>query len=251
MSNWSCSFILLYTQYIISFGYILSLTHKKILTHKKMFQPVRHINLVGIMWQCSQSETLTLTYHPSCMEQTGRTTNVREEPRPPSPPTPRLFLDDLERWSDSGKYVPCSSTRWQFETYPHNNATRLSIISTSRHKQHSYLMHNQLALMLGYLDLDYWLTNIKPTSTWNQNRIAAYLLNLHVDVVQELMGLKSDVLLQTTFGTQTLRGWAVRVHHEHGHSKSGRRRYEEACDALRMKPYITEDFINYGESNIP
>jgi len=112
-------------------------------------------------------------------------------------------------------------------------------------------MHNQLALMLGYLDLDYWLTNIKLTSTWNQNRIAAYLLNLCVDVVQELMGLKSDVLLQTTFGTQTLREWAVRVHHEHGHSKSGHRRYKEACDALRMKPYIKEDFINYGESNIP
>jgi hypothetical protein len=107
-------------------------------------------------------------------------------------------------------------------------------------------IHHKLALMLGYLDLDYWLSPLKQTTLWNQNRIARYLERLRSDVVLELKDVTDDELHDPTFGTNVLREWAVRVKAEHGHSKTGRKEYETSC-ARDGGTLYEEDFILYGE----
>jgi len=92
------------------------------------------------------------------------------------------------------------------------------------------------------------LTPIKPTTTWNRNRIARYLWNLREDVVEELKGVTGSALLDPTFSTDVLREWAIRAHNQYGHSQTGRKEYLESCATLGTTLYAA-DFVNYGERN--
>lgn len=156
---------------------------------------------------------------------------------------------DFARWSDNGQDVPASNMRWKFSSHNHHHGSSciwFSVDFNTSEPTRTFHIHDNLALVLGYLDTDYWLSPIKQTTTWNRNRIARYLQNLREDVVQELDAVTRSVMLDPTFGTNVLREWAIRVHDRCGHSHTGRKEYLESCARLGMTPY-TADFINYGE----
>lgn len=140
--------------------------------------------------------------------------------------------------------------RWKFESHPQYFTLHLSVINDAEHQEHAFDIHRNLALILGYLDLDYWLTPIKNTTRWNQNRISLYLRRLREDAIVELRSVKRTVLLDPTFKTNALREWAVRVSAGYGHSQTGRRQYLESCMQRSVVPYEEEDFINYSKSNV-
>lgn len=156
---------------------------------------------------------------------------------------------DFVRWADDGHDVPASDMQWTFSSHHHDHESpciRFSVHANSSEPTHTFHIHNNLALVLAYLDTDYWLSPIKQTTTWNQNRIARYLESLRDGVVEELEVVTGSVMLDPTFSTDVLREWAIRVHDRCGHSQTGRKEYLESCVRLGTTPY-TADFINYGE----
>jgi hypothetical protein len=159
--------------------------------------------------------------------------------------------EDFVRWSENGQDVPTSDMQWEFSSPRHHHhgspCVRFSVHHNTSEPSHTFHIHKNLALALGYLDADYWLSPIKPTTPWNRNRIARYLWNLREDVVKELEGVTGNATLDPTFSTDVLREWAIRVHDRYGHSQTGRKEYLESCARLGTTPYIA-DFINYGES---
>jgi len=166
-------------------------------------------------------------------------------------PSRLIICNDSERWSNNGIDVPPSNTRWIFQQYPQlsDGSSNLAFTVTydTGAPERTFQIHNNLALMLRYLDLDYWITPLKPTTAWNRNRIGRYLRRLRDDVILELVDIKEDVLRDPTFGTDVLREWAVRVHHEYGHSGTGRKAYQEYCAQYKCDPY-QDDFIYFGEN---
>jgi hypothetical protein len=167
-----------------------------------------------------------------------------------SPPS-WLTSFDLERWSNNGlEAPPTSRMRWEFENRQRPcepSSLTFSVIYATGGPTHTFHIHRNLMLMLGYLDLDYWLSPMKVMTVWNRNRISRYLQRLREDVVVELTGVEANVLEDSTFGTNALREWAVRVHGGYGHSQTGRKEYQESCKRRGVTPY-DEDFINYGKS---
>jgi hypothetical protein len=157
---------------------------------------------------------------------------------------------DFLRWSDNGQDAPASDMQWKFSSPRHHHAPwiRLSVHYNTSDQTHTFNIHNNLALLLAYLDTDYWLTPIKPTTTWNRNRIARYLRNLREDVVEELKGVTGSAMLDPAFSTDVLREWAIRAHDRYGHSQTGRKEYLESCARLGTTPYAA-DFVHYGERN--
>jgi hypothetical protein len=162
--------------------------------------------------------------------------------------------DDLQRWSDDPASMPPSRMRWLFggEGCWNTDSVRFLVVDMTGRDMHAVLVHRNLALILAYLDLDYWLTpTAQDTTAWNQKRIEHYLRHVRDDVVAELVAADAVTLLRSSFGPTTLIQWAVRVCHTFGHSQTGRNRYRDFCTTNRQSPY-DEQFINYGEiTNLP
>jgi hypothetical protein len=166
---------------------------------------------------------------------------------------PLLSRPDSDRWTNDGANDSPSPMRWEFQSYRQDDLAistiKFHVVYENGEPTHTLHIHPNMAVMLGYLDLDYWLSGIKQTTLWNQNRISRYLRCLREDVVLELMGTSNAVLRDPAFGTSVLREWAVRVWYRYGHSQTGRRAYEESC-ARSQLPMYDEHFINYGEINV-
>jgi hypothetical protein len=162
--------------------------------------------------------------------------------------------DDLQRWSNDPASMPRSRTRWLFggEGCWNTGSIRFLVVDMTGYNICSVVVHQNLALILAYLDLDYWLTPIAQDMTaWNQKRIEHYLRLVRDDVVTELAAADGVTLLQSSFGPTALRQWAVRVRHTFGHSQTGRSQYRDFCTAKGHSPY-DEQYINYGEiTNLP
>jgi hypothetical protein len=158
--------------------------------------------------------------------------------------------DDVDRWPNDSSPPPRTAARWLFVTEEgHKKSTIVGflVIDHTEHEICSMAVHQDLALMLAYLDLDYWSSPTKDTSSWNQARIEAYLHHVREDMLKELMAADRAALVQTTFGTAVLRQWAIRVYHGYGHSSTGHGLYMEFCMENGYNPY-DEEFINYSKN---
>lgn len=159
--------------------------------------------------------------------------------------------DDDLRWPNHTNQLPQRfPTIWIFGGKEDFSACspRFSAIDDAGQTLCDLRVHQNLALALAYLDIDYWTTNQNPTSPWNRMRIQGYLLRLREDVVKEMMAADPLKLLHCSFETSVLRQWAIRVYHKFGHSVTGRNAYIEFCTSNRCNLY-GDDFINYGENN--
>lgn len=150
--------------------------------------------------------------------------------------------NDWDRWSNNSEDIPSSYRTWEFA---YQSQLTMLVVADGQ-KTQTFQIHNSLGLMLAYLDLDFWLSPLKQTPLWNRDRICRYLQCLRHDVVDELMVTATHTLSDPCFGTSTLREWAARVHAKCGHSKTGRKEYEESCKKRRLTPY-GEDFVDFGK----
>jgi hypothetical protein len=164
-----------------------------------------------------------------------------------------LAVRDRDRWSDNRNIIPISSMRWSFVSSNCSHCASPSCLSitisyANGQRQNGFHIHNNLALMLAYLDLDYWLTPLKPIKPSNRNRITRYLERLREDVILELTNVPEDVRRDPCFGPKVLQEWAVRVHDEYGHSNTGRKLYLTFCEKRGESPYHA-DFLNFGKKH--
>jgi hypothetical protein len=170
-----------------------------------------------------------------------------------TPPTLHMTLSkmDWQRWSDDASSVAPSPTRWLFvgRLSQNTNPIRFLVVDNTERQKLDVYVHLNLALMLTYLDLDYWASSVVGASSLIQTCIEHYLLSVRGDVEKELMTADSATLLEQSFGTSTLREWASRVYHNYGHSKKGRDMYHRHCVVNGVIPY-KEEFINYGENHL-
>jgi hypothetical protein len=141
--------------------------------------------------------------------------------------------DDLQRWLNDPLPTPPSQTRWLFAggECRQSASVRFMVIDITGHEICAIRVHRNLAMILAYLDLQYWKSerSAQESSSWNNNRIKHYLGRVREDVVTELLGEDSTALICSSFGTTAMREWAVMVHHVCGHSRSGRNQYEDLC----------------------
>ena len=158
--------------------------------------------------------------------------------------------DDDSRWPNNANQLPQRlPTIWFFgEEDLSIGYLRFSAVDCAGQEICTLHLHLNLALALAYLDIDYWTTNQKQTSSWNQMRIQGYLLRVREDVVKEMMAADAPKLLHSSFETDVLRQWAIRVHYGCGHSFTGRKAYSDFCALNRINLY-DDDFINYGEGD--
>jgi len=100
------------------------------------------------------------------------------------------MYDDAFRWPNDTDQLPRRfPTIWIFggeEDFP-IGYLRFSVIDHAGRELCALRVHRNLALVLAYLDIDYWTTNLNQISPWNRMRIQGYLLRLREDVVKEMM----------------------------------------------------------------
>jgi hypothetical protein len=158
---------------------------------------------------------------------------------------------DWQRWSDDASPVAPSPTQWLFmgQLSQNTNPIRFLVVLHMEHHQLDVFVHLNLALMLTYLDLDYWASSTVGASPSIKTCIEHYLLSVQGDVEKELMAADSATLLERSFGTSTLPAWACRVYHNYGHSQKGRDMYLKHCVTNGVIPY-KQEFINYGENHL-
>lgn len=157
---------------------------------------------------------------------------------------------DFLRWCYPSHGGSISKNRWAFELKQDRRNQQLwfyIIIDsiTTKEEAQACLIHQDHALILAYLDLNYW-SKFSQMPNWNRNRLVSYLGQMREDVVRELMGMDRRMLPNVGYRPSTLREWAVRVRRGHGHSQTGRNEYYEYCKKKGVRPY-DEDYLSYGE----
>jgi hypothetical protein len=153
---------------------------------------------------------------------------------------------DFHYWSNDTSHVPIDNKRWLFSRnidFPSD--VRFFIFDCpSETVQHRFQLNGNLAIILAYLDLDYFST-FQSGASPNGYRLARYLGKLRDEVVKELTIKDTTQLLDPAFIADCLQHYAIREGRGFGHSSTGRRKYDTYCVEKGLVPY-TDDPTKYG-----
>jgi hypothetical protein len=172
-----------------------------------------------------------------------------------------IIEQDCNRWSNDFSEAKMSPWLWLFEVTPTKEYSSITPASSgsqsilwrftplcSLHlynrntgQTHHFPLHFRLCQQIAFLDLEY-RSNLQARQP-KYNRIARYLENVRLDLLEELE--KAERPSWELWQPDSTKPWAVRIKHNYGHTGFERRAYLSKCKSQDWQPYVHDEPMEY------